>query len=416
MFVVLAKKAGTTLAEADLPAEFPHKGNLSGADIEGIIGRALPHGRCSAARAAIHGASRSRGALAGFMPSTQTLEARGAGARRDHRVHGRGVPAAVRSARSSTRAGGAREAAGAAHRDQADPGGTVSKGDRHGHALAGWTTTRTPISTRTWRSSITSRNRSPTAWIDDNELATAGEEPRRRDEGRRGLALRRAGHGKVTKLARRAHGVQRDAHACTTLVQARACRPRSSEGPVSDAGDHHGTSQGRGRSRPLPATWARGPDPRVTCGTCSTRFERRRRGSLGHPRAHPGRTEPVHGRSRRRADHGRLRPRDRGRGLHPDPPVRPHGAVERLAARAREVAFLVPHAWTEQQLADAAALRARGVPATRLQLLHEGGFTDFSTSGSRTSRRATAEYLMHFYRTGEKRPFRTFWRKRRARC
>src|SRR5213078_2789678 len=57
MLMVLAKKSGTRLAEADLPAEIPHKGNLSGADIEGIVGRAF--------RASL---------LAGSMPSTQTLE------------------------------------------------------------------------------------------------------------------------------------------------------------------------------------------------------------------------------------------------------------------------------------------------------------------------------------------------------
>lgn len=72
MLVVLAKKAGTQLAEADLPAEIAHKGNLSGADIEGIIGRAY--------RASLLGGSRTitrdalTAALAGFMPSTQTLE------------------------------------------------------------------------------------------------------------------------------------------------------------------------------------------------------------------------------------------------------------------------------------------------------------------------------------------------------
>src|SRR5438034_2464990 len=34
MLMVLAKKSGTSLAEADLPSEIAHKGNLSGADIE----------------------------------------------------------------------------------------------------------------------------------------------------------------------------------------------------------------------------------------------------------------------------------------------------------------------------------------------------------------------------------------------
>ena len=72
MLKVLAKKAGTEVDDADLPAEIAHKGNLSGADIEGIIGRAF--------RTSLLGGSRKitkdalAQALAGFMPSTQTLE------------------------------------------------------------------------------------------------------------------------------------------------------------------------------------------------------------------------------------------------------------------------------------------------------------------------------------------------------
>jgi SpoVK/Ycf46/Vps4 family AAA+-type ATPase len=72
MITVLAKKSGTSVAQEDLPTEIPHKGNLSGADIEGIVGRAF--------RTSLLGGSRSitkdalASALAGFMPSTQTLE------------------------------------------------------------------------------------------------------------------------------------------------------------------------------------------------------------------------------------------------------------------------------------------------------------------------------------------------------
>jgi AAA+ superfamily predicted ATPase len=72
MFRMLAKKAGTTLADEDIPAKIEHKGNLSGADIEGIIGRAwrtsLLAGSKSITREAL------AKALEGFMPSTQTLE------------------------------------------------------------------------------------------------------------------------------------------------------------------------------------------------------------------------------------------------------------------------------------------------------------------------------------------------------
>jgi SpoVK/Ycf46/Vps4 family AAA+-type ATPase len=40
MLKVLARKTGATLLDEDLPETLPHKGNLSGADVEGIIGRA----------------------------------------------------------------------------------------------------------------------------------------------------------------------------------------------------------------------------------------------------------------------------------------------------------------------------------------------------------------------------------------
>ena len=72
MLLVLAKKTGTAVAEADLPAEIPHKGNLSGADIEGIIGRAYRASLLSGSRTITKDALAQ--ALAGFMPSTQTLE------------------------------------------------------------------------------------------------------------------------------------------------------------------------------------------------------------------------------------------------------------------------------------------------------------------------------------------------------
>ena len=72
MLMVLAGKAGTRLAESDLPAEVPHKGNLSGADIEGVIGRAYRASLLAGSRAITKDALAA--ALAGFMPSTQTLE------------------------------------------------------------------------------------------------------------------------------------------------------------------------------------------------------------------------------------------------------------------------------------------------------------------------------------------------------
>ncbi len=71
LFVVLAKKLGANLVPDDVP-EIPHLGNLSGADVEGIVGRAR--------RAALLGGSDQitkeilATALAQFMPSTENLE------------------------------------------------------------------------------------------------------------------------------------------------------------------------------------------------------------------------------------------------------------------------------------------------------------------------------------------------------
>jgi SpoVK/Ycf46/Vps4 family AAA+-type ATPase len=71
MFVILAKKLGSQLAVEDVPA-IPQTGHLSGADIEGMVGRAL---RASILAGANHV---TREALAlvvsEFMPSTQGLE------------------------------------------------------------------------------------------------------------------------------------------------------------------------------------------------------------------------------------------------------------------------------------------------------------------------------------------------------
>ncbi len=72
MLLILAKKTGTSLAEADLPDVIPHQGHLSGADIEGIVGRAYRTSLLGGSRAITKDALAQ--ALAGFMPSTQTLE------------------------------------------------------------------------------------------------------------------------------------------------------------------------------------------------------------------------------------------------------------------------------------------------------------------------------------------------------
>jgi AAA+ superfamily predicted ATPase len=71
MFVILAKKLGSKLAMEDVPP-VPQKGQLSGADIEGIVGRAW---RASILAGADHVTKESlAAAVAGFLPSTQGLE------------------------------------------------------------------------------------------------------------------------------------------------------------------------------------------------------------------------------------------------------------------------------------------------------------------------------------------------------
>jgi SpoVK/Ycf46/Vps4 family AAA+-type ATPase len=71
MFVILAKKLGSKVAAEDVPP-VPQTGQLSGADIEGIVGRAW---RASILASADHVTKETLGqAVAGFLPSTQGLE------------------------------------------------------------------------------------------------------------------------------------------------------------------------------------------------------------------------------------------------------------------------------------------------------------------------------------------------------
>ena len=71
MFVILAKKLGSRVAEEDVPP-IPQRGHLSGADIEGMVGRAW---RTSILAGADHITREALAqVIAGFMPSTQGLE------------------------------------------------------------------------------------------------------------------------------------------------------------------------------------------------------------------------------------------------------------------------------------------------------------------------------------------------------
>jgi SpoVK/Ycf46/Vps4 family AAA+-type ATPase len=71
MFVILAKKLGSRIAPEDVPA-IPQRGQLSGADIEGMVGRAwrasLLAGQDHVTREAL------ADVVSQFMPSTQGLE------------------------------------------------------------------------------------------------------------------------------------------------------------------------------------------------------------------------------------------------------------------------------------------------------------------------------------------------------
>ncbi len=71
MFVILAKKLGSRVAPEDIPA-IPQRGQLSGADIEGMVGRAW---RASLLAGADHITREALAqVVAQFMPSTQGLE------------------------------------------------------------------------------------------------------------------------------------------------------------------------------------------------------------------------------------------------------------------------------------------------------------------------------------------------------
>lgn len=86
-----------------------------------------------------------------------------------------------------------------------------------------------------------------------------------------------------------------------------------------------------------------------------------------------------------------------------------HTVQWNVSARAREIGLAKPDAsWTEATLAELAAYE-REACRYSLQLLHDAGVRDLDQWVSDFAACDTA-YLLHFYRTGEKRPFRAFWR------
>jgi hypothetical protein len=71
MFVAMARKLGAPLAADDIP-EIPHRGQLSGADIEGMVGRALRQSLLSGAAGVTREALAA--VVADFLPSTESAE------------------------------------------------------------------------------------------------------------------------------------------------------------------------------------------------------------------------------------------------------------------------------------------------------------------------------------------------------
>jgi hypothetical protein len=86
-----------------------------------------------------------------------------------------------------------------------------------------------------------------------------------------------------------------------------------------------------------------------------------------------------------------------------------HTVQWNVSERAREIGFARRDHWTEEQLRELADYEAQAC-AYSLQLLHEAGVHDLDQWVSDFAACDTA-YLLHFYRTGEKRPFRSFWQE-----
>lgn len=85
-----------------------------------------------------------------------------------------------------------------------------------------------------------------------------------------------------------------------------------------------------------------------------------------------------------------------------------HTVQWNVSAAARDIGLARPTTWSEQQLCEVAAYEAEACGFS-LQLLHDCGVHDLDQWVADFAA-CDAAYLLHFYRTGEKRPFRSFWR------
>ena len=218
MFVILAKKLGSRVAPEDVPA-IPQRGHLSGADIEGMVGRAW---RTSLLAGADHITREALAeVVAQFMPSTQGLE-------RELQETAAILECTDRQflpptfLKRPTAEGGARRTAGAAHRAQA-AGERVVR--RHlWHAQAGSTTRRSIPPSRNKSHKLDSFTSALADGMvskqelggQEQRLVAAMKTARARPERRAALE----GHDR----AGRADRVQRDAAAARAAGRARASR------------------------------------------------------------------------------------------------------------------------------------------------------------------------------------------------
>ena len=85
-----------------------------------------------------------------------------------------------------------------------------------------------------------------------------------------------------------------------------------------------------------------------------------------------------------------------------------HTVQWNVSERSREIAFSTRESWTEDQLHEVGEYELQACRYS-LQLLHDAGIHDLDQWISDFAACDSA-YLMHFYRTGEKLPFRTFWK------
>ncbi len=85
-----------------------------------------------------------------------------------------------------------------------------------------------------------------------------------------------------------------------------------------------------------------------------------------------------------------------------------HTVQWNVSERGREIAFQKPDVWTEVMLAEVGAYELEACRYS-IQLLHDLQIHDLDQWISDFAACDSA-YLVHFYKTGEKRPFRSFWR------